>query len=73
MVSVNDILYVPKLNVNLKSITKCLEHHGVSFSGFAEGTSLNFGTKKYKLTKNLHMVMVNYMLLTLFLHQIRNP
>jgi hypothetical protein len=51
LVQFNKVLYVPSLNVNLLSISKCLEQPGIFFSGDAEGISLIFGKKKYTFDK----------------------
>jgi hypothetical protein len=52
-VNLEDVLYVPGLNVNLLSVTQCLKYPGVKFGGDSEGLRLSFGGNCYTFDKEL--------------------
>jgi hypothetical protein len=51
-VTLNDILYVPWLNVNLLAFTLCLKYPGVTFGGDIEGLGLSFRGKHWLIHGN---------------------
>jgi hypothetical protein len=46
-IDIQDVLYIPKLVVNLYSLTKAFDHTGVSFSSKCQIISLTVGTTEF--------------------------